>query len=254
MRSVEQPFEEKLKSVEADAITCVTHVYCFHCFLHRVDDAHVNDVVAEHWPFFRWMLAAHQTGFIAAMGRLYDRKAQTHRLSNLLTYAETHPGIFKRDALRQRKLAAGDKAERVQHVVSDAVEPDVRSFAELRAAMEDAQRLYEQTAQKIRHQLTAHSGLAPREERTKLFDDFQNRDREKLATVPYQILWALQQLYMNGTAPTLPSMPTNVAEVMMAKAGLTTTTWTQLQVATNVQKFVDALAGWGRRDAAIRHG
>lgn len=239
MNTHEREFDKRLHSVKADAVLCVAHTFQylgFHQSTFRDPDRQMT--VNTHPDFFLAMLNAHQHAYIIVLGRIYDTGRGVETLESLMNYTKDHPGIFSREALAHRKREGGMTEEQAAQFVHDAFEPNKRSFDALITACNATRATYNTRARALRHEVIAHTGTAPLQERIRPFDNFLVRDLERIAVLPMLIVHQLQHLFVNGLEPALQPVITNIVDVLAQQPG-SGPAHLHVQVAQRAQKFVE---------------
>lgn len=103
----------------------------------------------------------------------------------------------------------------------------------IRAEYEHLRRLYKANIEPIRHRVFAHAGKITRQELNELFTKVFLRDLERMVVFPLRLERALSGLYVNGTEPTLESVPTNMVEILNDLPDDATTSWEHFHAIKN---------------------
>ena len=242
MDPFETEFGERFKTLEFDSRACCTFVYS-ELVLHQLagQDREISDRLTVHAMFWNGISGGLQTASFTALGRLYDTRAGTHNIGELLKFVRNYRGIFSETALANRKMASGlpsDDATRFAQEAEGLEERDVAKVIDEAAAF---QAYYERKVRPIRHQVFAHAGALTANEREELFAHLDLRQYQELVLFPLRLHRALRELYHNGQRLTLECPPTTLDEVLANLPSDGPATWEHLHVASRVSAMMKAL-------------
>jgi len=155
---------------------------------------------AEFWNIQLYGL---QTAFFATLGRLFDRRADSHSIDKLLAATEAHPEFFTKAALAGRRTSGGQKPEWLDEFLLDVWEPSAADVASLSAALTPCTTKFKSVYGPIRHKVFAHRGLKTKTQTDALFSKTQIKEIDDLLYALHDLLEAIWQLYHNGMKPDL---------------------------------------------------
>jgi len=109
-----------------------------------------------------WNLQVHglQTAYLMGLGRLFDKRSDTHTITELLGATEEHRGFFSKDALRMRKLRISHDQHKaiIEKSLEGIWEPTRKELREFRTEVGPSLRIYRERYETIRHEIFAHTG------------------------------------------------------------------------------------------------
>jgi len=151
-------FEERLDALFNDSRACVVFLYTELAF-HQL--AATNERTFEringHSEFWNGILGALQSSAFVALGRIYDNDRRSNSALQLLRFAETNLGIFKRSFLEKRKVRAGLRESEATVYASEAYELAREGLTSLRVELDANRQFYVNRIQPIRHNVIAHA-------------------------------------------------------------------------------------------------
>jgi hypothetical protein len=241
MKQFEQQFEGHLAALKNDGRAASIFVYT-EITLHHFfgGDTNLYDRVNEHAGFWNGVIAALQTSGFIALGRMYDEDGSAHTIHALLRFIERHTGLFRPAALEVRRQTAGMTPEDAHSFVEGLWTLKASDLLPVRDEFEHFRLLYKANIEPIRNKLFAHAGKINRQELNELFTKVFLRDLERMVVFPLRLERALFGLYMDGRAPTLESVSTNMVEILNNLPGHATNTWEHFHVV----KSAAAMAAW----------
>lgn len=235
-------FEKRLDVLFNDSRACAVFLYTELTFDHL---AATNNKTFEringHSAFWNGILGALQSSAFVALGRIYDNDRRSNSALQLLRFAETNLGIFKRSFLEKRTVRAGLSESQATVYASEAYELPRGGLTSLRVELDANRQFYVNRIQPIRHNVIAHAGRLTKEDRDDLFKKLFIRELESVAVFPLRLYEALYKLYFDGREPQLDDVPTSVVEVLKAGAPPHVSTWEHRHVAATVENFLNWL-------------
>jgi AbiU2 len=242
MHSFQTQFLDRFKSLEFDSRACCTFVYTELTFDQLADQyKELSDRLTVHAMFWNGIMGGLQTASFAAMGRLYDTRTNTHNVSELLKFVQTYPGIFMKDALRDRKIGNGLPVDEATEFANAAFCLEQQDLTVVAGEASIHQAYYQEIVRPIRHQVFAHAGTLTVSERNELFGQLNLKQYQELVLFPLRLHRALRELYHNGRRLTLESAPTAMNEVLAKLPGDGPYTWEHLHVAERVVAMTNML-------------
>jgi hypothetical protein len=240
LKEAQAQFEERLQALDDDSRACAAFAYTEYTLWHVAGyDFDVQRVLNEHKEFWWPILAAlHQSAYIA-LGRMFDDDNRTHNLRGLLEFAHKWQGMFKRNALEDRKILDGLDPALARTYAVDAYELRNGGLASLMALLAEKEKFYKSRVEAIRDKIFAHRDRAANREQ--LFKNLMLRDMEQLIVFPLQIYRAMFGLYHNGREPLLPPAPSIISDVLKGIPPAGTSTWEHLHTAKYTKEFLDWL-------------
>lgn len=226
MKRFEEQFEQHLTALRNDGLAASIFVYT-EITLHHFfgGDPDLFDRVNEHAGFWNGVLASLQTAGLIALGRMYDEDGSAHTMHALLRFIEDYVGLFRPAALEGRRRTAGMTPKAARTFAEGTWTLKASDLQPIRAEYEHFRRLYKANIEPIRHKVFAHAGKITRQELNELFTKVFLRDLERMVVFPLRLERALSGLYVNGTAPMLESVPTNMVEIRNDLPDDATTSW-----------------------------
>jgi hypothetical protein len=240
LKSYEREFEERLEALDRDSRQAAVFAYT-EFTIHQAagSDFEIIDRLNLHARFWNTVIAGLQGSSFVALGRMFDDDRNTHNIDGLLRYAERMNGLFSRQALEARKVAAGVPPADAKKCVADVWELRPGGLANLRNEFEAKREFFREKVGPIRHRVFAHAARITKEERDTFFTALFMRPLEELIVFTVRLQRAMFQLYHNGREPVLAPAPSNIVEVMKSLPGRGTSTWEHLHAAKDTRAFLD---------------
>lgn len=239
----EEGFLARLAALEADANAAAISTYIQEAVDYLAARPEVIDRLQAHAGFWNAVQGSLQASAFVAIARIFDKGKDCHTAKDLIEYVDEHPGIFARDQLRQRKIAAGLNAEQAQSFVATAHEFRRGDLRTVRNALDVQAAFYKESVAPIRHQVFAHAAKISRYQRDQLFLAVLRRPFEQLVVFPLRLHRCLWRMYYDGARPELSDVTTNIADVMLHLPGESASTWEHLHAAKYAKDFLDWLEG-----------
>ncbi len=240
LQPYELEFEDRLGALDRDSRQAAVFAYTELTIHHRAGaDFELIDRLNRHAGFWNTVIAGLQGSAFVALGRMFDNDRTTHNIESLLRYAETMSGLFSRQALEARKIAAGVSQSAARTYATNAWELRPGGLANLRKDFEAKREFFGKDVGPIRHRVFAHAARITNEERDALFTKLFMRPLEELVVFTVRLHRAMFQLYHNGREPLLDDAPSNIVEVMRSFPEQGTSTWEHLHAAKDASGFLD---------------
>jgi hypothetical protein len=242
IETAEREFVGRLEAFGKDARSCATLSYTwFTLDLKAGQNFEIRERFNRYPAFWNTVIGSLQASTFVALGRMFDRKRDTYNGTELLNFADTHLGIFSRQAYEARMVRIGLSPENAKVSAAKAYELRPGGLNELRRQFEQKLQFFEDKVAPIRHNVYAHAGKLTFDDRDTLFYDLQLRSLEDLVVFPLRVESALFQLYHNGRPPELDAAPSLISDVIKSAPARGEGTWEHLHTAQNVVAFLDWL-------------
>lgn len=154
-----------------------------------------------------WRIIVHslQVTFFAALGRIFDRDAQSVSVHRLLGVCKNEITQFSKLALEARKLkeAHGVRPEWLSDYLQGVYEADATDFDALAQILRRHEGTYTSTYQPIRHKVIAHNDLRTIEFKEALFSTTNIAEVEEILEFLHQVERFVSELHVNGRKTSL---------------------------------------------------
>lgn len=201
----EKQFLAELEAFRVDSESAAQFFYTFQA-IHYMASQDKRLLTRLNWNpmFWNTTMGALRDSSLSALGRVFDQHGESHNIRRLLKFAQDHPQVFSKSALRVRKLVEmKDAPDRVDDYVQDACEPAADDWRRLRKHIGKWEAVYRTNYRTIRHKVVAHRERITELERTDLFAKTSYVELEKVCAFLDAFHEALWQLYHNGRRPVL---------------------------------------------------
>jgi hypothetical protein len=165
-------------------------------------DRSVHAALNRSALYWATTLGALQQSAIITLGRIFDQGSD-HNIDRLMNLAQATPGPFSKDALRARKHGIGLTPDYLDQYVAEAYEPTAADFRDFRKEISKRRAIYEKNYRQVRNEFVAHSETIDPEEIAAMFTRTNIEALQDLLDFACALHAALQDLYLNGTRPTL---------------------------------------------------
>jgi hypothetical protein len=243
VHSIEADLLDRLQAMERDASRALSFVYTLGAFNHLVgSDPELMNRINGHGLFWVNTMAAVQEAGFTALGRLYDSGGNVHHIDGLLHAAELARGVFRRQVLLTRKLAAGVEPSVARDFVAGATVPGPAEFDRIRREFTNHRRLHMSRVQPIRNKVFAHHDRALHAGLETLFADLPQRVLEAVSLFPLRLHRALFKTYHDGQPLVLEDPPSNVVEIVkMGPLPVGENTWEHLHTVDAAVTFLQTI-------------
>jgi len=201
----EKQFLAELEAFRVDSESAAQFFYTFQT-IHYMASQDQRLLTRMNWNpmFWNTTLGALRDSSLSALGRVFDQDGKSHNIRRLLKFAQDHPQVFSKSALRTRKLVEmKDAPDLVDDYVQAAYEPTADDWRRLRKHVSKWEAVYRANYRAIRHKVVAHRERITEVERTDLFAKTSYVELEKVCAFLDAFHEALWQLYHNGRRPVI---------------------------------------------------
>jgi hypothetical protein len=208
----EAKFVDSLERVHLSAAGAIHSLYYFSAFNQRArkdDDDFIKVLITRNANFWGATLYGWQCAYILGIGRTYDNDSDSLRLRDVIDQARDFRGIFGRDRLRKRLMAAlpiansPQKQKIIDGYIHSATGVTDATFAPLYDALDERTHIYNELYRPIRHWYYAHLAADPKRPLSELWEQTTPDEFETLLEFPLQLHAALNHLYTSGQSPLL---------------------------------------------------
>jgi hypothetical protein len=203
-RTPEQEFEAELEIFRTEAETAAKFFYSY-LAMHEVAKRHksVFRMFDENALFWNTVVGGVQAAAMIALGRIFDQRSP-HNLDVLIGLTERHCVIFSKAALGKRKQGSAAKPPPwLKAYLNSVYEPTTNDFQRLKNHVRKHRQTYDKNYRALRNKYYAHKQAADPASIAALVAKTNIREMQRLFTFLLQLHQALQQLFANGTKPTL---------------------------------------------------
>jgi hypothetical protein len=150
-----------------------------------------------------------QTTFFIAFGRVFDARADSFSVDDLVEATIEHPGFFSKTEVRRKKressMIFGEQPdpEWLVTYMDNKVDLTRKNLETLRAALRPHAEKFKQIYEPIRHKFFAHRGRASDEAIGALFGRTLIGDVSEILRFLHTLTWAIQDMVSNGNTPDL---------------------------------------------------
>jgi hypothetical protein len=228
-------FENRLEVFGGDARACASFAYTELTFRYVLrTERDLAKQMDGHRGFWRHFRAALRTSLFATLARIYDESRNTNSAGQFLRFCEGHLELFRRTSRVTRQTTAGVASELAAQRARAAFEPEPGAFAPLFAELDRMRRFYHRSVQPAQARLRrAGYGAADHVDAVG-HDELGGAEFAELSVFPLRLHGALEALYHDGRAPTLPDVPVAL-EAILAGNG---TAWEHVRAARNAALFL----------------
>ena len=160
-------------------------------------------------------------------------------LQSVVAFARKHGAtLFSREALRNRKEREGLSSIVARRYASEAFEFQTESLDKIEDELGQAQTLYEQQIEALRHKAFAHRAILSPGDRQELFRPIRVRELEHLLIFPLRCERALFDLFHNGRRPVLADTLSLTPDVVKHEDQPGLGGWPHLWAASSVRDFL----------------
>ena len=196
----ETEFERELQIFGNDVDEAIQ---CFYVWLtvHAVarKNRKVYDLLNRDIGFWNLAIGSIQANSLIALGRIFDRRKDSHNVKRLLKLAELNIAIFSRAALRKRKSKQSANAhEWIDNYMRDVHVPTASDFKRLQSFVDARRKVYGSCYKQLRDKVYAHK------ERTDIsvfVAKTNTRQLGRLLHDMYKLHDVLWNLLQNGQKP-----------------------------------------------------
>lgn len=195
-------FERELK-VFQDEINEATESFYIWLTVHRLArrNRRLVRILNENAAFWNLTLRALQANSVIALGRVFDKDSRSHGVDRLLHLAASHPEIFAKEALRNRKLRLSPTSnDWLDEFMTTVHVPTQSDFKRLILQTQTHRKTYEQKYAYLRNKVYAHND---RMDLTGLNSQTSIREVERMLAFLLRLGNALWHLFNNGYEPTI---------------------------------------------------
>jgi hypothetical protein len=148
-----------------------------------------------------WMIQTYslQATLFLVLGRIFDKRQDSHSIHKLLTATVAHPEFFSRTAFSAR--VAARLSGPLPGWVNEVKEPTAANLKRLDEALIPYAQKYDQVYKPIRSKVFAHRELIDGGRLADLFAKTQIKEIEEILRFLYDLKGVLHELFQNGTEP-----------------------------------------------------
>jgi len=201
----ESEYKDELDTVTDEVYEAV----CVHHIMEEInrlalDDEPVFRAMNEQPLFWRAHRATSQASLFLCLGRIFDTNDSATSIHRLVRNTMANVHIFSRAALGARKRVVGAEPAWLNTFLSVVWEP--QSAADLRFlkdALKPRAKLFESVYRPIRHAVYGHRLKSNDEAGVALFPQTSREEVGKILDFLHDLTSAINELYLNGTKPSL---------------------------------------------------
>lgn len=206
--NMEKKFEIELKNFGREVDSCSKFLYehlSIKVFL--VQNKSALDTVNKSPEFWITTDEALHTAFFITLGRVFDKRKDSHSIFSMLKLACNNKNIFSKSALSRRKKSQINNAhEWLEENLKDVYEPSCEDFVKLWEEVSQCSKEYDASYMKIRHKFFAHKQIPEANGSYVVNTETSYCDSQKLLYRLSSLHVALCKLFYDGMKPDLHKM------------------------------------------------